>query len=333
MPKGNGNGLAVRVYLRSMQSTDLNVLIALDVLLREESVSIAARKMGLSAPAMSRTLDRARQLIGDPILVRAGKRLVPTRRAQELRARIEALADEARSIVSANSGVGNNSTERIFTIRTDVSLGAEFAAPIMEALGATAPRMRLRFVGQTEHSVEALRDGSVDLDIDDKFPGPELKVQLLRKVMFVGAVRKGHPLLSSRVTAKSFAEGQHVAGGWRSKMRGPIDLELEKLGLSRRVALWVPSFLPAMVSASASDMIASIPEFFTPLAADLFGLQIFRIPLQLPPLTLSLIWHPRSDSDPAHRLLRESVRLAFRRVTGSTSVIVPERGQDSHGGS
>jgi DNA-binding transcriptional LysR family regulator len=300
-----------------MQSTDMNLLLALDVLLREESVTIAGEKMGLSAPAMSRTLLRARKLMGDPILVRAGRRLVPTPKALELKGRLQALADEARSIVQSRKTTSLAEMERTFTIRADESLTGVLATKIMDRLNEKAPRMKLRFLGRPDESVEPLREGSVDLDIAPRnMAGPELKVQLLNRVEFVGAVRAGHALAREKITAARFAAHKHISAGRRGRPSGPIDLELEKLGLSRTIGLWVPSFLPALVAAATSDLVAAVPQFFASAAVSLFGLHIFRIPLKLEPVTMVQAWHPRFDADPAHRLLRECIRQVFQEKHG-----------------
>ena len=304
--------------MHHMQSTDMNLLLALDVLLREESVTIAGEKMGLSAPAMSRTLLRARRMMGDPILVRAGKRLVPTPRALEIKGRMQALADEARSLVQSRQAISLGEIERTFTIRADESLAGLFATKIMDKVHEKAPRMKLRFLGRPDESVEALREGSVDLDIAPRsVAGPELKVQVLNRVKFVGAVRAGHTLARERITAASFAAQRHISAGRRGRPSGPIDLALEKLGLSRTIGLWVPSFLPALVAAATSELVAAVPRYFAFSAVSLFGLHIFRIPLKLEPVTIMQAWHPRFDADPAHRLLRECTRRAFHEKMGT----------------
>ncbi len=262
---------------------------------------------------MSRTLQRARRLFKDPLLVRAGNRLVPTSRALELRARIQPLADEARAILNSTHGKILTETDRIFTIRADESFAVAFATKIIGLLHAKAPRVRLRFVGSSEHGVEALRSGSVDLDISpNQVPGPELKMQLLHRARFVGACRIDHRLQKHQVTIEEFAAATHVAAGRRGKLRGPIDVELAKFGLERRIGLWVPTFFPALEAAAHSDMVASIPQIFQPTARLLFKLHTFAIPLNLPFVSVSQLWHPRLDGDPAHRLLRACVRAACR---------------------
>lgn len=296
-----------------MQSVDLNLLAAVDVLLREQSVSIAGQKLGLSAPAMSRTLQRARRLFKDPLLVRAGNRLVPTPRALELRQRLQPLVEEARSISTSKPESSLAEIDRIFTIRADESFAVAFAAKIMELLHAKAPLARLRFLGASEDGTEALRAGSIDLDISpNQVPGPELKVQLLHRVKFIGACRAGHNLQGRGIVAEEFASETHVAAGRRGKLRGPIDVELEKLGPKRQIGLWVPTFFPALQAAASSEMVASIPQYFQPIAVSLFKLHTFRIPLDLPIVAVYQLWHPRMDSDPAHQFLRACVRIACR---------------------
>lgn len=294
----------------------MNLLLALEVLLREESVTLAGEKMGLSAPAMSRTLERARKLLGDPLLVRAGKRLVPTPKALELKARIEALAEEARAIVQSGAISSLDQTERIFTIRAEETFAASFATKIMEMVNRTAPLVKLRFLGRPDDSIELLREGSVDLEISAvsaaSMLGPELKMQVIDRVKFVGAVRAGHPLAREKMTIEKFAAQRYISAGRKGKPGGPIDTELEKLGFRRTISLWVPSFVPALLAAATSDLVATLPDSLVAPAVSLFGLHIFRIPLKLEPVTVLQIWHPRFNADAAHRLLRECVRKACK---------------------
>jgi DNA-binding transcriptional LysR family regulator len=297
-----------------MQPADMNLIMALDLLLREESVTRAAEQMNLSPAAMSRTLSRIRDAVGDPILVRAGRQLVPTPRALELRSRVHALAEEARFLLSSKQGLNLPSLERTFTIRTDDSLVAAFAAPLAELVQQQAPNVRIRFLTQSERDVAALREGAVDLEITViKEMGPEIKLQLLFQDRFIGAVRPGHVLSRSKVTAKRFASQLHIGASRRGKEWGPIDDLLKAQGLARKIALIVPSFYVAVATAARSDLVASVPEYLTSSAIELFGLHVFQLPLPVESVRLSQAWHPRFDADPAHRWLRDSVRKVFFR--------------------
>lgn len=188
-----------------MPSLDLNLLVALDVLLSEGSVVRAAERMHLSPPAMSRTLARIRHLLGDPILVRAGRGLVPTPRAEALRERLRLLIEDAQSLVRADPSLDLAALDRIFTIRANDGLVGAFGARMAASMLMVAPRVRLRFVPEGDEDVGALRDGRIDLDIGAMGgDGPELRVQTLFQDRFVGIVRSGHRLAGGNVTPSSW---------------------------------------------------------------------------------------------------------------------------------
>jgi DNA-binding transcriptional LysR family regulator len=302
-----------KLYLRHMQRLDMNLLISLDVLLKEQSVTVAAEKMNLSVAAMSRALLRVRKMMGDPILVRAGRHLVPTPKALELQPRIRALAEEAFALIRSAPTTSLADLERTFTIRTEESYIGALAPRIAEMLHKQAPKIVLRFLRRPEEDIEALREGLADLDIGPiRMKGPELKVQMLFRGELVGVVRGGHPLSKGRITAKKFVEYRHISVSRNGKAYGPIDRELEKLGLRRTVVLSVPTFYAALVAAATSEMVAAIPRTLSETAVSLFGVHLFDLPVPVESVRISQAWHPRLDADPAHKLLRECVRAAYQ---------------------
>jgi len=295
-----------------MAGPDLNLLLALDVLLAEGSVVGAARRMNLSAPAMSRTLSRIRAMIGDPVLVRAGRRLVPTPRAVAMRADLRALIEEAQGLVAADGAIVPATLRRCFTLRISDGLIGTLGTPLAKSIIAIAPEVTLRFVREGEETVDALREGQIDLDIGVlDASGPEVKVQALYEEKFVGVVRVGHPLLAARITAKRFIQPRHISASRSGRQRGPIDSALEERGLRRDVAMVVPSFYAALFVAADSDLAAAVAHSVA-LGAQAAGLRIrpFDIPLDLPPVAITQAWHPRNDADFAHKWLREQVRKA-----------------------
>ncbi|WP_422931475.1 LysR family transcriptional regulator [Singulisphaera sp. PoT] len=308
-------------YLRAMHSMDLNLLVVLDALLSEGSVAGAARRLNLSSPAVSRGLGRVRKVIGDPILVRAGKRLVPTPLALGLRVRVQALVQEARDLLCPSGEVVPQSIERTFTIRSsDIAVGAAFAARLVETIRVEAPGITLRFVGEGEEDVESLRDGRVDLDIGNLGPtGPEVRTQLLMRDRFAGVVREGHPLLKGKITPKRFVEYPHVSASRRGKARGPIDEALRELGLTRSVTLVVPTAYSALFAVAASDLVAAVPERSSDHALGRLGLRTFSLPVKTEPVEVHQAWHPRLDADPSHRWLRQKVFAAFRKASAGDS--------------
>lgn len=299
--------------MRSVQSTpDLSLLASLDALLATGSVSAAASRMGVSAPAMSRTLARLRAALGDPLLVRAGRGLVPTPRALELRERVHGVVADARDVLGAATPRARATLERTFTVRASEAFVGPIAAYLTETLRREAPQVTLRFAPEGDEDVAALREGSIDLDLGVQGTlGPEVRVQTLLRDHMVGIVRREHPLARGRITPARFAAHPHVSASRRGRPFGPIDDELRELGLSRRVALVVPGFYGAFFAASASDLVATVPARLAAWLEGLAPVRVFALPVRTPVLNVAQAWHPRFDADPVHRWLRESVRTTF----------------------
>ncbi len=290
-----------------MSTPDLNLLVALDVLLEEVSVARAARRLRLSASAMSRTLARLRETTGDPLLVRAGRGLVPTPRALELRNRVSPLVRDAEAVLRPAQAIDPGSLERTFTLRTSEGFVETFGPDLIARVAAEAPRVRLRFLQKPDKDSAPMREGVVDLEtgVVDRTTGPEVRTQALFRDRLIGVVRARHPLSKVRVTLTRYADGRHVDAR-RGLEMGPIDLALETLGRTRDTAAIVAGFATAVALARATDLIASVPERHT--AALRAGMHSFELPFAIPDFTVSLLWHPRLDADPAHRWLRSCVR-------------------------
>lgn len=298
-----------------MQTIDFSLLPALNALLSEGSVTGAARMMNRSTAAMSRKLGHIRDALGDPILVRAGRILVPTPRAIELKARLDDLMSEAQALFQPEEEAPFRTIQRTFTLRASDGFTGTFAARLSDIVQREAPGVTLRFAPEGDEDVDVLRNGQIDLDLGMIGEmGPEIKLQMLSKDRFVGVVRKEHPLAKGKVTAKRFAEYPHIGVSRRGRARGPIDDALDQLGLKRRVVLIVPNFYAAAFAIAASDLIGSLPERTADLASvgGTLDLHFFALPVSVEPVVLSQAWHPRFDRDRVHRLLRNSVREAVR---------------------
>jgi DNA-binding transcriptional LysR family regulator len=292
-----------------MPSLDLNLLVTLDVLLAEGSVARAARRLRLSPSAMSRALARLREATGDPLLVRAGRALVPTPRALELRGRVGQLVQDGEAVLRPAVKVDLKRLVRTFTLRTSEGFVENFGPDLIARVGREAPGVRLRFVPKADKDSAPLREGLVDLEtgVVEKTTSPEVRTQALFRDRNIGVVRQGHPLSGGKITPARYAAGRHISVSRRGLDQDPIDEALELLGLKREIVVAiVGGFSTALALARASDLIASVPERHTGnLRA---GMQSFPLPVATPEFTVSLLWHPRLDSDPAHRWLRGLVR-------------------------
>jgi DNA-binding transcriptional LysR family regulator len=290
-----------------MTMPDLNLLVTLDVLLTEGSVAGAARRLKLSPSAMSRALARLRAATGDPLLVRAGRDLVLTPRAQELREQAGRLVQDAGRMLRPADDVDPATIVRMFALRVTDGFVENYGPALLARLERDAPGVRLRFVQKVNKDSGPLRDGLVDLEIGviGEETGPEIRTRALFRDRFVGAVRADHPLAAGDVTPARFAACRHVSVSRRGRERGAIDAALAPLGLERPVAVLVGSFATALALARASDLVACVPERHTARLRD--GMFTFEIPVATPPLTVSMLWHPRMEADPAHRWLRRWV--------------------------
>jgi DNA-binding transcriptional LysR family regulator len=301
---------------------DLNLLLTLNVLLAEGSVARAARRLGLSSSAMSRALARLRETMGDPLLVRAGRGLVPTPRAIELRERIAPLVEEAQAVLRPAQQLEVKALTRTFTLRVSEGFVETFGAALIARAEREAPGVCLRFVPKPDKESTLLRDGLIDLEtgVVGKDSAPELRVQALFHDRFIVVLRKGHPLAKSRLTPARYAGGRHIFVARRGletgAVRSPLDDALEAAGHQRKIGTIVGGFAAALALARATDLIATVPQTHTgKLRA---GMHCAPLPFPMPGITVSMLWHPRQEADPAHRWLRTLVREIIRKQAGET---------------
>lgn len=294
-----------------MTAPDFNLLRTLDVLLTERSVARAADRLALSPSAMSRALARLRAVTGDPLLVRAGQRLVPTPRALELRDQVRHLVDEVGAVLRPAEAVNPARLARTFTLRTSEGFVENFGAELLRCVHRDAPNVRLRFLPKANKDSAPLRDGTVDLEtgVVEENTSPELRAQALIRDRYVGVVRKGHPLSKGRITPQRYATGQHISvfrGGFGDD---PIDEALAAFSVKRDVVVAIiGGFSSALAVARASDLLVTVPERHSGTLRT--GMHTFPLPFATKPFTISLLWHPRLDADPAHRWLRGCVKEA-----------------------
>ena len=290
-----------------MSTLDFNLLVTLDAVLAEGSVARAAKRLRLSPSAMSRALARLRETTGDPLLVRAGRGLVPTPRALELRERVSQLVQDTEAVLRPAETPNLKQLVRTFTLRTSEGFVENFGPDLIARVGAEAPGARLHFVQKLNKDSALLRDGTVDLEtgVVGNTMGPEVRAQALFRDRFIGVVRMGHSLSQGEITPARYAAGRHILVSRRGLDKGAIDEALSPLGLEREIVTIVGGFATALALARASDLIASVPERHTGnLRA---GMHSFPLPLPTPEFTVSLLWHPRLHADPAHRWLRRLV--------------------------
>lgn len=291
-------------YSPGMTTPDLNLLLTLHVLLEEGSVARAAKRLQLSPSAMSRALARLRETTGDPLLIRAGRGLVPTPRALAMRAQVAQLVQDTRAVLSPIETLNLQELVHTFTLLCSDGFVENFGPALIARAAAEAPGVRLRFIQKADKDNTALRDTTVDLEtgVVGNTTSPEVRTRALFEDHFIGAVRPGHALCEPGITPARYAAGRHILVSRRGRLRGPVDDALQNLGLEREIATFVSGFSAALALARGSDLIATVPARHTGnLRA---GLHSFPLPFTTAPITVSMLWHPRMDAELAHRWLR-----------------------------
>jgi DNA-binding transcriptional LysR family regulator len=285
---------------------DLNLLFALNALLSEGSVAKAAERLGLSESAMSRALARLRESTGDELLVRAGRAMVLTPHALALRDRVRELVQESRAVLHPRAP---SMDPRTLQHRSPYGPTTASSRPSRISWWRAPRTRRPAFACASRPSPTrtfAPARGLIDLDVGVLGEsGPEVRVQALFRDHFVAVVRQGHPLLAAPgITVERYAACDHVVTSRQGRTEGPVDVALAAMGLVRNAAVVVPSFSTALSIAAATDMVALIPSSYFEHLRARGTLCSFPLPMPTEQITVSQMWHPRLDRDPAHRWLR-----------------------------
>ena len=297
------------MHRMNLASVDLNLLVALDALLAERSVTRAARRLGLSQPAASHALGRLRYLLGDPLLVRSGSQMVLTPRAETLVGRVRAALDAAANVLEAPGAFDPARETRPLRLAgtdfTQVGLLPRLSARLAEE----APALDVWVHPNSDEMLSLVAQGEIDIAL-----GPvrglavNLEKESLFEERFVCMVREGHPLARGRVTIERFAKARHAMIAPRGTAGGIVDDLLLRHGLARRVALRIPHFLVAPHVVAQTDLVLTLPERVARLYEKHLAIRILRLPMEVPGFTVSMVWHVRSQSDPAQVWIRRMIR-------------------------
>lgn len=279
-------------------------LVALDALLQSGSVSAAARQLGVTQSAMSHTLARLRRDLDDPLLVRSGRGLVPTARAERMAPRLREAVMALEAAVAAAPGFDPGTARRAFRVAMPDYGELVLLPPLMARLEREAPGVDLAVV---RAGGEALDGGDVDLVIQPRRKEDDragLRARALFRDRFVCVLRHGHPLTVGEFTVERFAAARHLLIAPRGRPGGVVDEALRARGLERRTVVTAPSFVAAPYVVARSDLVLTLAERVARLVAAGLPLHILPPPLDVPGFTTSMIWHERMEQDPGHSWLR-----------------------------
>jgi DNA-binding transcriptional LysR family regulator len=294
----------IYIHVMNLASLDLNLLVALDALLLEASVSRAAMRIGLSQPATSHALARLRDLLGDPLLVRVGARMELMPRAQALRGPLAQALDQVRGLFVPDDFDAARSDRQFRLMMPDLAVEL-LVPPLMQQITALAPNLRLDIVpwrGPAIMTAEFARTLDLVISIGDAFKG--FHRQLLYQDSDALAVRRGHPVGSGLKRRKAFLNARHVGVIIRGQSADLIDDWLRDRGMERQIALVVPGYLEALHVASRTDLVAFVPRRLISALAKPLALSIIAPPLDPGPDLQYLFYPTRAQMDPGSIWLR-----------------------------
>jgi DNA-binding transcriptional LysR family regulator len=298
---------------RGLAHVDLNLLVALDVLLAERSVTRAAERLSLSQPAVSGTLARLRVLFGDELLLRTGRAMRPTPFAETLEAPLREALARVEDTVFARPGFDPAEAERSFTVLATDYIALVLLRPLLEALTLEAPNVRVRVqaTGLGALSARLLR-GEIDLALlpENLTRATGLPSATLFEDRFVGAVWREHPEIGARIDTEDLARLPYLTYR-QGDVRSNADAHLEALGIGRAADTTIESFLLGAFMLRGTRSVTFLQERLVRELAGAAAIRAVEPPVPLPPLVEAMCWHPRAANDPAHRWLRERIaRLA-----------------------
>jgi DNA-binding transcriptional LysR family regulator len=294
---------------------NLNLLLALDGLLGERSVTAAAKRVRVTPSAMSHSLAELRLLLGDPLLIRSGRAMVLTPRAEALAGPLHKLLGETERLLRGGPTFDPMTAERRFVIAAPDFLATLLLPPLLDAIAREAPGISVEIVPTARRgNAYLLETGDLDLALGaivDR--APSIRRMDLCTEGFACAARKGHPSIDGTLTLDTYVKTPHLLITLGDDA-GPtwIDEELAKLGKQRRVAARVRYFMAAPLVIARSDLLLTGPSMLIRYFAELVPIQVLTPPIALPTYPEEAYWHERFDDDAAHVWLRSLVKKTTR---------------------
>jgi DNA-binding transcriptional LysR family regulator len=299
----------------NLQSLDLNLLLVFEALMEERSVTRAAARVGLSQPAMSNSLARLRSAFNDQLLVRTASGMSPTSTALKLIIPVRTALAQLRTAIEDKPAFEPELSKNIFRLLANDYAEMLLLAPVITKLRVQSPEIGLRI-----HRPPALfkpPDSSALADSYDLAVGfypdalaldPHIRFEILWEDNNVCIASGSHSSINGRLTVEDYVDARHVAVFYKLEGPGIIDTLLAQQGYSRRSVVFVPNFATVPFVVAESDLIATVPEKVALRFKDMLNIQVLPAPVIIPTLRLTMLWHERAHSDPAHEWLRGMIR-------------------------
>lgn len=292
--------------LKSLKQFDLNTLVTLKVLLDEKHVTHASDKLNLTQSAVSRTLSKLRDSLDDPILVKSGKHLVLTPKAERLQPLLESILQQISNLLEPEDFDPSKHSGTIRLATTDY--GTHTLLPrLVPLLEEAAPNVQLSAVDWPSNLLIDLEQNKVDLIIGGtKTPPQDIFQRVVAHDQFQALVRKDHPFASG-ITLDDYLSLSHIMISPSGRGGSAIDEILATDGLKRNIAVRVPHFFAALEIIANTNYMILLPSHFIRRYADPEKFTTLEIPFDIPSMEISMFWHARMHHDPLHKWFRNFV--------------------------
>lgn len=295
--------------MNKLNQVDLNLLVALQALIRTKSVTKAALQLNITQSAMSRTLQRLRHQFGDPLFVRTKGGLLPTERTIEMSTSLDCLLQHAETLLNP-AEFDPKQANTHFTLMMSDFFSQVFMPPVYKTLFEQAPGVSLTCLNRQPDMMEKLSLGEADLSFssDVQKPQADIYAQALGPDRLVTMMRKGHPLANQPLTLDAYCNSAHALISMGGDRAGTIDLALAKIGRKRNVVLRMPHFTAAPYAIEQSDLLLTLPGCLAHKMAEHLDVVVVEAPLDTPTYQYHMVWHARQHNNLAHRWLRTEVQ-------------------------
>ncbi|MEW6129153.1 MAG: LysR family transcriptional regulator [Acidobacteriota bacterium] len=295
----------------NLEAIDLNLLLVFEALMDERQVTRAAKRIGLSQPAMSNALTRLRRTFNDQLFIKTSTGMIPTPTAQTLSEPVHLALSKLREALDSKRAFNHTESRRTFHILANDYIEITLLMRLLQTLRARARGIKLRlhrprnlFEPPTASELTESFDLAISLSPNPLVLDSSARSELLWEEGNVCIARKTHPLIQNKLSIKQYAEADHIAVFYKQQGQGVIDTLLAQKGLSRRTVVHVPHFTTVPFAVSETDLIATIPESLAKKFSKQLKLQVLPLPIAIPPFRLTLLWHERFHNDPAHQWMR-----------------------------
>ncbi|GLT15636.1 LysR family transcriptional regulator [Vibrio algivorus] len=295
--------------MNKLNQVDLNLLVALQALIRTKSVTKAALQLNITQSAMSRTLQRLRHQFGDPLFVRTKGGLLPTERTIEMSTSLDCLLQHAETLLNPAAFEPKQANTH-FTLMMSDFFSQVFMPPVYKTLFEQAPGVSLTCLNRQPDMMEKLSLGEADLSFssDVQKPQADIYAQALGPDRLVTMMRKNHPLANQPLTLDAYCNSAHALISMGGDRAGAIDLALAKIGRKRNVVLRMPHFTAAPYAIEQSDLLLTLPGCLARKMAEHLQVIVMDTPIETATYQYHMVWHARQHNNLAHRWLRTEVQ-------------------------